>query len=59
MEQMVGLEMYKMLCADGDAQVQRRLLLGKWLYVRGLFHDVFPHQEAFVPGHLRDPDDDE
>jgi hypothetical protein len=54
-EQLVGQEMYKIMNAnEEDIECKRRLLVGKWLYVRGAFHDTFPHTELFVPGHLRD-----
>merc|ERR1719379_1518590 len=34
-ESMVGLEMYKLTKFSVDPDVQRRYLVGKWLYVQG------------------------
>lgn len=51
---MVGFEMLKILKRSSNADMKRRLLVGKWLYVRGYLNDKFPHTELFIPGHLED-----
>ena len=58
LEQMVGHEMLKMLKKSSNVEMKRRLLVGKWLYVRGYLSDEFPHSKIFIPGHLADQYDD-
>ena len=80
LEQLVGIEMLKIYRLGDNPDMIRRLLVGKWLYIRGhlllpfqqymyiinynsnttvgAFDDTFPHEKLFVPGHLRDEDDD-
>ena len=53
-ETMVGLEMYKLTKFSKDPDVQRRYLVGKWLYVQGFLGSEFPVTEKFIPGHLRE-----
>lgn len=52
METLAGLEMYGLLKASNSAEVRRRVLLCKWLYTLGFFHDEFPHREKFIPTHI-------
>ena len=35
LETIAGLEMYQLLKASTDLEVQRRILISKWLYVQG------------------------
>ena len=58
-ESMVGLEMYKLTKFSKDPDVQRRYLVGKWLYVQGFLGSEFPLTKAFIPGHMRGDDDDD
>lgn len=41
LEQLVGIEMLKILRLDGDVDMNRRLLVGKWLYIRGPVYLLF------------------
>lgn len=50
--------MLKMLKKSSNVEMKRRLLVGKWLYVRGYLSDEFPHSKIFIPGHLADQYDD-
>lgn len=59
LEALAGLEMYKMMKANADPEVQRRILVGKWLYVHNFLGDTFPSEVRYIPGHLRDRNDDE
>ena len=52
LETLVGLEMYKIAKESPDKEVQRRFLVGKWLYVRGFLSGEFPPKVRFIPGHL-------
>mmetsp|Transcript_12783 Transcript_12783/g.12433 ORF Transcript_12783/g.12433 Transcript_12783/m.12433 type:complete len:414 (+) Transcript_12783:111-1352(+) len=58
-ETLAGLEMYQKMKASPDQEIQRRILLGKWLYVQGFFNDQFPPLIRFTPAHMSDNDDDE
>ena len=56
-ESMVGLEMYKLTKFSKDPDVQRRYLVGKWLYVQGFLGGEFPLTKPFIPGHMREDND--
>ena len=65
METLAGLEIYKQMKESPSAEVRRRVLVSKWLYVQGFFNDEFPVKTRFIPGHMvnamggDDNDDDE
>lgn len=51
---MVGVEMCKIFNKSDDLNLQRRLLIAKWLYIYGFLTADFPPTERFVPPHLQD-----
>ena len=51
LESLAGVEMYKLMKNSGSAEVQRRILVAKWLYTNNFLGDKFPGIERFIPGH--------
>ena len=51
LETLVGLEYYKLIKKSADEDMQRRILVTKWLYAMNFFNE-FPHKRRFTPKHL-------
>lgn len=55
LQQMVGYEPYQMLQKSTDPLIARKILIAKWLYLKGFFNAPFPPEERFV----LEPDDED
>jgi len=46
-------------CKNGaaDLDLQRRMLVVKWLYINGFLNDTFPNEQSYVPGHRLENDE--
>ncbi|KAJ1422457.1 hypothetical protein B484DRAFT_452362 [Ochromonadaceae sp. CCMP2298] len=52
MESLAGIELYGRLKLSENAEVQRRILVTKWLYIQGFLNNQFPALEQYIPNHM-------
>lgn len=52
METLAGQQAYADLKASTDPQIQRRVLISKWMYVHGFLNDRFPPVKRYIPSHV-------
>jgi hypothetical protein len=48
----MGVEQYAQAKVSTDKEVQRKLLIVKWLYVYGFLSADFPPRTRYIPQHL-------
>lgn len=58
METVAGIEMYSLLKKSDNIELQRKILIAKWLYIQGFLNNIFPPTERFIPYHLLDEIED-
>ena len=57
LESLSGVEMYKRMKNNDSAEMQRRILVAKWMYINNFLGDKFPSTERFIPGHKKNEED--